>query len=99
VVLAVAQMLDQVSPPGSVYNAPVLESATIADSLIGGFLWIDVNDDQVANWGDINNVQTTTWLAVDDSQTTNWQNVNNTQTSGWTDVNDTQTPGWNPVLP
>jgi fibronectin-binding autotransporter adhesin len=99
VVLAVAQMLDQVSPPGSVYNAPVLESATIADSLIGGFLWIDVNDDQVANWNNVNNVQTTTWLAVDDSQTTNWQNVNNTQTSGWTDVNDTQTPGWNPVLP
>jgi hypothetical protein len=99
VVLAVAQLLDQVSPPGSIYNAPVLESATISDSLIGGFLWIDVNDDQVANWGDINNVQTTTWLAVDDSQTTNWQNVNNTQTSGWTDVDDTQTPGWNPVLP
>ena len=99
IVLAVAQMLDQVNPPGSIYNAQVLESATLADSLIGAFLWIDVNDDQVANWGDINNVQTTTWLAVDDSQTTNWQNVNNTQTSGWTDVNDTQTPGWNPVLP
>jgi hypothetical protein len=99
VVLAVAQLLDQVSPPGSIYNAPVLESATISDSLIGGFLWIDVNDDQIANWGDINNSQTTTWLAVDDSQTTNWQNVNNTQTSGWTDVDDTQTPGWNPILP
>ncbi len=99
VVLAVAQLLDQVSPPGSIYNAPVLESATITDSLIGGFLWIDINDDQIANWGDINNVQTTTWLAVDDSQTTNWQNVNNTQTSGWTDVNDTQTPGWTPILP
>jgi len=99
IVLAVAQMLDQVSPPGSIYNAQVLESATLADSLIGGFLWIDVNDDQIANWGDINNVQTTTWLAVDDSQTTNWQNVNNTQTSGWTDVDDTQTPGWNPILP
>jgi hypothetical protein len=99
VVLAVAQMLDQVSPPGSIYNAPVLESATISDSLIGGFLWIDVNDDQVANWNNVNNVQTTTWLAVDDSQTTNWQNVDNTQTSGWTDVNDTQTPGWTPILP
>ena len=99
IVLAVAQMLDQVNPPGSIYNAQVLESATLADSLIGAFLWIDINDDQVANWGDINNVQTTTWLAVDDSQTTNWQNVNNTQTSGWTDVDDTQTPGWNPVLP
>lgn len=99
VVLAVAQMLDQVSPPGSVYNAPVLESATISDSLIGGFLWIDVNDDQVANWNNVNNSQTTTWLAVDDSQTTNWQNVDNTQTSGWTDVNDTQTPGWTPILP
>ena len=99
IVLAVAQMLDQVNPPGSIYNAQVLESATLADSLIGAFLLIDVNDDQIANWGDINNVQTTTWLAVDDSQTTNWQNVNNTQTSGWTDVDDTQTPGWNPVLP
>ena len=99
IVLAVAQMLDQVNPPGSIYNVQVLESATLADSLIGAFLWIDVNDDQVANWGDINNVQTTTWLAVDDSQTTNWQNVNNTQTSGWTDVNDTQTPGWTPILP
>ena len=99
VVLAVAQLVDRVSPPGSVYNAPVLESATITDSLIGGFLWIDVNDDQIANWGDVNDSQTTTWLAVDDSQTTNWQNVNNTQTSGWTDVNDTQTPVWKPVLP
>jgi hypothetical protein len=77
VVLAVAQLVDSVSPAGSIYNAPVLESAAITDALIGAFLWNLINTGQTPDWADINNPQGTGWAGIDDSQTPNWQNITN----------------------
>jgi hypothetical protein len=99
VVLAVAQLLDRVSPAGSVYNAPVLESATIADSLIGGFLWNLIDNIENADWGGISNIQAVSWTGVADNQTPNWQNVGNTQGIGWTQINTDDDPSWQPIPP
>jgi fibronectin-binding autotransporter adhesin len=100
IALAAAQAAESFSPAGSVYNAALpVESAGITDSLIGAFLWNDVDDTQIPSWNNVNNTQTPAWASVDDTQSVNWQNVGTTQTPGWTDVDDTQTPGWNPITP
>ena len=54
--LAAAQIMGAPSPQG-IYNAPVLESATVADSIIGAFLWNLIDDAQTSSWAlfDTNN--------------------------------------------
>jgi hypothetical protein len=97
---AAVQAVESFNPAGSVYHAALpIQGAGITDSLIGAYLWNDIDDSQIASWQNINNAQAASWTGVSDVQTPSWQNVNNTQTAGWTDVNDNQTPGWTPIEP
>lgn len=81
----------------SVFNAVMVEAATVQDILRGN------TSSQVYLAEGVTVLDAATaaylWSLIDDSQTPTWQNVNNTQTPTWTDINDSQTPGWTPVIP
>jgi hypothetical protein len=73
IALAAAQAAESFNPAGSVYNAVLpTEGAGITDSLIGAFLWNDIDDNQVPNWQNVSNPQTPGWANVDDTQTPGW---------------------------
>jgi hypothetical protein len=46
------------------FVATLLESATAADSMVGGKLWEVIDDTQTANWQNINNVQSSGWTVI-----------------------------------
>jgi hypothetical protein len=75
IAVAAATAIDNFNPAGSVYRVTVPESATLSDSLIGAYLWNDINDGQTPNWGPINDGQTPGWTDINDSQPPGWQNI------------------------
>jgi hypothetical protein len=79
----------------STFNAPVEETATVADFATTNIIGyasitetVTINDVVVARF---------LWEPVIDTQTPNWQTITNIQTSGWTIIPNTQTSGWVPV--
>ena len=75
VALAVATAVDA-PRANAVLNSQVVNTATIQDSLIGGFLWNLINDEQTPNWQLLSDAQSPNWTGLDDSQDPNWQNIN-----------------------
>jgi len=75
IAVAAATAIDNFNPAGSIYRVTVPESATLSDSLIGAYLWNDINDGQTPNWGPINDGQTPGWTDINDSQPPGWQNI------------------------
>lgn len=76
VALAAAQAAESFNPAGSVYNAVLpIQGAGITDSLIGAFLWNDVDDNQTPNWQNVNNTQTPAWTDVTDTQNPGWNPI------------------------
>lgn len=78
IALASAAAVDNFNPAGSIYNVTIPESATIVSSLIGGYLWNLINDEQPVDWGNVLNAQTSSWNTINDSQDLTWNLVQQT---------------------
>ena len=75
-----------------------LEGALAADTIVGQFLWNEIDDTQTPNWQNIANSQGLGWSEIDDTQVPNWQNITNTQGLGWSEISDVQTPNWQEIV-
>ncbi len=89
-----ASGLDAVDAAGSIFNVSFSASGTIADLVVGGYLWNPIDDSQSPNWQNVQNAQAPGWVEVNSTQSPGWQNVVTTQVPNWTDINDFQNPGW-----
>ena len=89
-----ASGLDAVDAAGSIFNVSFSASGTIADLVVGGYLWNPIDDSQSPNWQNVQNAQAPGWVEVNSTQSPGWQNVVTTQVPNWTDINDSQNPGW-----
>ena len=94
IAVAAATAIDNFNPAGSVYNARIPESATLSDSVIGAYLWNDINDGQTPNWVDVNDALVASWTQIQNDQTPGWNTINDSETGSWIDIDDSQTPGW-----
>lgn len=94
ITVATATALGNFNPAGSIYNAPVIETAVVLDSLIGGFLWNLINTGQNPDWGDITSSQNPGWSTLNTAQGTGWTTISNPQAPGWTGIDDNQSPNW-----
>ena len=94
IAVASATAIDNLNAPGSIYNVTVPESATLSDSVLGAYLWNNIDDSQPGSWQNILDAQSVTWNALDASQTAGWNNVDNAQTTAWGNADSAQSPGW-----
>jgi hypothetical protein len=102
-----ANIADEVSPPGSIYNAIVLAVAQMLDQVNppGSIYNAQVLEsatfaDSLIGaflWNLIDDSQTPNWGNIDNSQTVTWLAVDDSQTTNWQNINNAQTPGWGDV--
>jgi len=102
-----ASIADEVSPPGSIYNAVVLAVAQMLDSVNapGSIYNAQVLESSTLAdsligaylWNLIDDSQTPAWGDVDDTQVASWVLVDDTQSVSWQNVPNSQTPGWTDI--
>jgi hypothetical protein len=59
----------------TVFPVSIAEQIAMTDTVIGGYLWSPVDDNQGAVWQDVSTIQSPGWTDVNDSQTPGWTPV------------------------
>jgi hypothetical protein len=57
------------------FVASVSEGVHATDTIVGQFLWNEIDDTQTPNWQNITNTQSPGWSEISDVQTPNWQEI------------------------
>jgi hypothetical protein len=102
-----ANIADEVSPPGSIYNAVVLAVAQMLDSVNapGSIYNAQVLESSTLAdsligaylWNLIDNAENADWGTIDVAQVTSWGVIDAAQPADWQNVNSPQTPNWSDV--
>ena len=58
-----------------IFVTSIAEGALAADTIVGQFLWNEIDDTQTPNWQNITNTQSPGWSEISDVQTPNWQEI------------------------
>jgi hypothetical protein len=70
-----ASGLDAVDAAGSIFNVSFSASGTIADLVVGGYLWNPIDDSQSPNWQNVQNAQAPGWVEVNSTQSPGWVQI------------------------